>query len=125
MLADFLVAMLANIATRLGFAKLEGLAVRARWSRAESSIKTARKRVHEVLADVNTMAGNRDDVLVRLAGAGPELRKAEEAVVAARRECEDIDRRREQGEIGDGTPSRLQSIWDLVEKSGDNEQGDT
>ena len=95
-----------------------------RWKKAESSVKQTRRRVHELWTDVNGMAGNRDDVFVELGKAVPALQKVEDAIVAARRLCEDIDREREQRSItedlasgldADGNTSRLGVVWKLVE----------
>lgn len=68
------------------------------------------------------MAGNRDDVFVELGKAVPALKQVEDAIVAARRVCEDIDREREQRGITglasglDATDntSRLGVVWKLV-----------
>ena len=81
--------------------------------------------MRELWADVNSMAGNRDDVFVELGKAGPALKKVEDSIVAARRVCEDIDREREQRGItdltsgldADGNTSRLGVIWKLVGKN--------
>lgn len=107
-----------------------------RWKRAASSVKQTRRRIRELWVDVNNLAGNRDGVFAELGKAGPALKQVEDAIVAARRVCEDIDREREQRGITDlapgldpdGNASRLGVVWKLVEENleprdeGDREQ---
>ena len=95
------------------------------WVNAESSVRHARLRVRELWKRVEGMPGNRDDVFAALAQITPRLHEAEEALIAARRACEDIDREKERlSAVGD---PRLAEIWKLHAKqqiAGDEEQGD-
>ena len=104
---DLTITLTVGAGIFLGIARLvvKGYRRRAgmRWNRVESSVKQTRRRTRELWADVNSMAGNRDDVFVELGKAGPALKKVEDSIVAARRVCEDIDREREQRGITDLT----------------------
>ena len=95
------------------------------WVNAESSVKRARIHVRELWKRVEGMPGNRDDVFAALAKVTPRLHEAEEALVAARRACEDIDREKERlSAVGD---PRLAEIWKLHAKqqiTGGEEEGD-
>lgn len=95
------------------------------WVKAESSLKHARIHVRELWKRVEGMPGNRDDVFAELAKVTPRLHEAEEALIAARRACEDIDRQKERlSAVGD---PRLAEIWKLHAKqqiTGGEEQGD-
>ena len=94
------------------------------WVNAESSLKHARMRVSELWKRVDGMPGNRDDVFAALAKVTPRLHEAEEALIAARRACEDIDRKKERLSAA-GDP-RLAEIWKLHAKQqiAGEEQGD-
>ena len=119
------VGVILGIVVKLGLAILKSYRSRARtrWKEADSSVKRTRHRLRQLWADVNNMAGNRDDVLVELGKAVPALKQVEDAMVAARRACEDIDREREQLTVKDlnsgldahsSSTSRLGVVWKLV-----------
>ena len=87
------------------------------WKMTEASIRHAQEQVAQLWKDVREMPGNRDDVYAVLASAHPRLKEAEDAVVKARRACEDIDRERKHSDlIPDGDFPRLGAVWKTIDE---------
>lgn len=110
---------------RLGLAIFRSRTKKAQWNGAESSVRHARRRISRLWVDVRGMPGNRDDVLAELGKTNSALKQLENTLVAARRTCEDIDRKREHQGIT-APASRLDGIWELIEKNlepGDEDAG--
>ena len=95
------------VSARLLLNLLRRVFSRSPWRAAESSVKHARLGVGRLWKQVEQMPGDRSDVFAALGRVAPLLIRAEEALIAARRASEDIDRRKE---LTEGDPN-LNLVW--------------